>query len=201
GREIEFDTAPIQRRLRLAVVGAGPAGLSASINAARRGHSVTLFEAEQTVGGQLNLASRIPGKSEFKELLRYYDQQLAQTDVTTRTRTIASAELLKGGGFDHVIVATGVIPRRPEIPGLDHPKVVMYNDLLSGRAVAGERVAIIGAGGIGFDVAEFLTVDHCDGNYDAFLSEWGVDRDIREPGGLSIRSSVRKTREVVLLQR
>jgi len=200
-REIEFPNTRSSRRLRLAVVGSGPAGLSAAITAARRGHIVTLFEADDKIGGQLNLASQIPGKSEFKELLRYFRRQLDVNGVTVQCRIRAEPAMLRAGGFQHVVVATGVTPRRPEIPGIGHRNVVMYNDLIAGRTEAGARVAIIGAGGIGFDVAEFLTADESDFNRDAFLAEWGVDDSIRKPGGLGGRSDVHRGRTVTLLQR
>jgi 2,4-dienoyl-CoA reductase (NADPH2) len=200
-REIEFAGGRAERPLRLAVVGSGPAGLSATIAAAQRGHDVTLFEADNKIGGQLNLAVRIPGKTEFNELLRYFEKQLLEHGVKVRTGTRVDADALRGGGFQHVIVATGVRPRRPDIPGIGHRSVVMYNDLIAGRAQAGERVLIIGAGGIGFDVAELLTSDASEGGRAAFLAEWGVDSAIQEPGGLRGRPAAGRVRSVALLQR
>ena len=200
-REIEFEPGRTARPRKLAVVGSGPAGLSAAIAAAERGHDVTLFEADDRIGGQLNLAARIPGKTEFNELLRYFAQQVARKGVAVRTSTRADAASLREGGFEHVIVATGIVPRRPDIPGIDHPSVVMYPDLIAGRAQAGERVLIIGAGGIGFDVAELLTAQGSEEDRDTFLAEWGVDARIREPGGLGARPHPVRQRQVTLLQR
>ncbi|MCW5691631.1 MAG: NADPH-dependent 2,4-dienoyl-CoA reductase [Pseudolabrys sp.] len=201
GREIEFNNDAPNRLLRLAVVGSGPAGMAAAINAACRGHTVTLFEADASTGGQLNLASRVPGKSEFKELIRYFNRQLVTSGVTVRTGTRASAQQLKADGFDHVVVATGVKPRVPLIDGINHRKVVMYNDLLMGRANAGSAVAIIGAGGIGYDIAEYLTAGSEEQNSETFLAEWGVDSTIRLAGGLGHRTDADRSRSVTLLQR
>jgi 2,4-dienoyl-CoA reductase (NADPH2) len=200
-REIEFPARPMTNKLRLAVVGAGPAGLSAAVAAAERGHDVTLFESAGEIGGQLNLAVRIPGKIEFKELLRYFSHQLEHNGVAVKTKTRADAASLIAGGFDRVIIAAGVRPRRPDIAGIDHRSVVMYDDLLSGRAPAGARVAIIGAGGIGFDVAEFLTGDHGETDREVFAAEWGVDAGIRVAGGLTDRREPPKQRSVTMLQR
>jgi 2,4-dienoyl-CoA reductase (NADPH2) len=203
-REIEFmeGRSPSPSPRRFAVVGAGPAGLSFAIETARRGHHVTLFEAAPEIGGQLNLARRVPGKSEFDGLLRYFAVSLQRAGVEVRTSTRSSVDALAGGGFDTVVLATGVLPRRPDIPGIDHPKVLGYTEVLSGRAEVGERVAIIGAGGIGFDVAEFLVGDPEEStNPDAFRKAWGVDAAIASPGGLAPPGQHRPRRRVHMLQR
>ncbi len=201
GREIEFNEGPPEKLRKVAVVGSGPAGLSAAIHAAWRGHGVTLFEADDMIGGQLNLASRVPGKTEFRELLRYFREQLTEAGVTVRTGTKVSGALLRDGAYDRIVVATGVLPRKPDIPGINHAKVVMYNDLISGRVGAGARVAIIGAGGIGFDVAEFLTAEAADSDSNRFMQEWGVDTTILARGGLAVPARAQSTRSITLLQR
>jgi 2,4-dienoyl-CoA reductase (NADPH2) len=189
--------------LRLAVVGAGPAGLAFACTAAERGHRVTLHEATPDIGGQFNLARRIPGKEEFAETIRYFRTRLAKLGVEVRLGRRASATELAGAGFDRVVLATGVVPRRPEIPGLDHPSVAGYADVIEGRRAAGRRVAILGAGGIGFDVAELLT--HSAGSGDpgrAFRDEWGIDGSYGARGGLAASPSRPPApRQVWLLQR
>jgi 2,4-dienoyl-CoA reductase (NADPH2) len=182
---LNYRSAPARRRI--AVVGAGPAGLAYSTVAARRGHRVTLFEAAGEIGGQFNLARRIPGKEEFAETLRYYRRMLEVEGVELRLNTRADAAMLRAGGFDEVIVATGIEPRRPPIDGIDHPKVTGYVDLILGRRTAGRRVAIIGAGGIGFDVAEL--VSHAGPSaaldLDTFAREWGIDFRNHPRGGVT----------------
>jgi 2,4-dienoyl-CoA reductase (NADPH2) len=185
---------------RIAVVGGGAAGLSFACHAAERGHVVTLFEAAQELGGQLNLAKRVPGKEEFFETLRYFGRRLATTGVTVRLGERATTEAL--AGFDEIILATGVQPRRPDIPGIDHPRVISYPDLLSGQKVAGKTVAVIGAGGIGFDVAEFLVQTDPTPKVDRYLSEWGVDGAHTHRGGLLPGPQPPEpARKVYLLQR
>ncbi|MEO8675708.1 MAG: NADPH-dependent 2,4-dienoyl-CoA reductase [Casimicrobiaceae bacterium] len=183
---------------RVAVVGAGPAGLACATTAAEAGHAVTLFDAADEIGGQFNLARRIPGKEEFAETLRYFRRRIEITGVTLRlSHRVAATDLAE---FDHVVLATGIVPRTPSIPGIDHPKVASYVDIVMGRREAGRRVAIIGAGGIGFDVGEFLT--HGGGNdAEAFPREWGIDRDYGERGGVATPEEPRSPREVWLLQR
>lgn len=185
----------------IAVVGAGPAGLACATVAAGRGHRVTLFDAASEIGGQFNLAKRIPGKEEFHETLRYFRQRIAETAVDLRLSTPVGADALQG--FDEVVIATGVTPRAVEFPGADHPKVVGYLDVLQGRVVPGGRVAIIGAGGIGFDVAEFLVQDGESPSLDAgrWMAEWGVDPGFDTPGGLAPPQPEPPAREVWLLQR
>ncbi|MGU7776179.1 oxidoreductase [Burkholderia sp. MR1-5-21] len=185
GREIEFEDDKSAVPRRIAVVGGGPAGMAFAVNAARRGHQVTLYEAAPELGGQLNLAKRVPGKSEFHEMLRYFRVSLARTGVTVRLGMKVSTDELSGGRYDEIVLATGVVPLLPDIPGIDHPKVLSYVDVLAGRVTVGRRVAIIGAGGIGFDVAEFLVGKHDESiDKDAFLNAWGVDPTITSTGGL-----------------
>jgi 2,4-dienoyl-CoA reductase (NADPH2) len=156
-RETELLIEKAAAPRNIAVVGAGPAGMACALTAAERGHQVTLFDAAPEIGGQFNLARRIPGKEEFSETLRYFAHRLQQVGVYLELGRHCEASELAEGGFDHVVLATGIVPRRPELAGIAHEKVISYTDLIEGYRVAGERVAIIGAGGIGFDVAEFLT--------------------------------------------
>ncbi|MDG1483371.1 MAG: NADPH-dependent 2,4-dienoyl-CoA reductase [Myxococcota bacterium] len=199
--ETEQSVTPTAVAKTIAVVGAGPAGLSFATTAAGRGHTVTLFDAADRIGGQLNMAKAVPGKEEFNETLRYFTRQIELTGVTVRLNTRVSAEDLKAG-FDHVILATGVQPRTPSIPGIDHASVLSYIDVLTGTAEVGAQVAIVGAGGIGFDVAEYLTHVHVEAPpLEAFLSEWGIDVEHTTRGGLQEPERVTPARQVTLIQR
>jgi 2,4-dienoyl-CoA reductase (NADPH2) len=205
GRELELVYRPAEQPKRVAVVGAGPAGLACATVAARRGHRVTLYEASDHIGGQFNMAKVIPGKEEFHETLRYFRRETELAGVGLRLGHAATAAELSGGDFDEIVLAAGVLPRLPTIPGLDHPKVLSYVDVLQrGRAV-GRSVAIVGAGGIGFDVAEFLSHDagHASSSLDipAFMSEWGIDMQMEGPGGLKPESPMTSPREIWMLQR
>lgn len=201
--ETDLVIAPTTRRKRIAVVGSGPAGLACATTAASRGHEVVLYEADSRIGGQLNVALQVPGKSEFRETLRYFSGRIAETGVELRLGERVSAAELNARAFDEVVLATGVQPRRPEISGLDHSSVVGYLDVLRDRVPVGDRVAILGAGGIGFDVAEFLTTDHVEDPRDVsgFLAHWGVDAEYARAGGLTVPVETRPKRSVVMLQR
>ena len=203
--ETELNYPPASVQKRIAVVGAGPAGLATATVLAERGHAVQLFEAAGEIGGQFNLAKRIPGKEEFHETLRYFRERLARLGIPVNLNTRVTAERLVSGGFDEVVLATGVTPRRPGIPGEEHPSVLSYVDVvLHGRPV-GRRVAIVGAGGIGFDVAEFLVQDGHSPTLDlpAWLGEWGVADPAIARGGVAGVTPVitPPAREVYLLQR
>jgi 2,4-dienoyl-CoA reductase (NADPH2) len=200
-RETEFDEASRASK-RIAVVGSGPAGLAVASTAAARGHRVTLFEEHDELGGQIHLARRVPGKTEFNEMLRYFTRQIENANVDVRLGIRATADDLTAGKFDKIVIAAGILPRKPDIEGIDHPSVVSYLDILLGRVKVGQRVAIIGTGGIGYDVAEFLShVDHDENAIDHFLNEYGVDTSISAPGGLKPARPAKSPRQVTLFQR
>ena len=203
--ETELTYVKTARPKAIAVVGAGPAGLAFATVAAERGHKVTLFDASSEIGGQFNVAKRIPGKEEFHETLRYFRVMLDKHGVDVRLNTRVSAGDLKAGGFDEVILATGVKPRIPEIEGIDHPKVIGYLDALLERKPVGRKVAVIGAGGIGFDVSEFIVHEGASAAMDTdhFMREWGVDLSVEHRGGIQGMTPElpEPAREVYLLQR
>ena len=184
--ETELNYLPTEHKKKIAVIGAGPAGLAASIIAAQRGHEVVLFDADKEIGGQFNMAKQIPGKEEFYETIRYFNTQIALHKVTVKLNTRVQADDIKNGNFDEVILATGIQPRSPKIEGIEHPKVLNYLDVLKHKKPVGKRVAVIGAGGIGFDVSEFLAHEgeSTSLHIDAWLKEWGIDKTITARSGI-----------------
>ena len=198
--ETLYPEGKARRANRVAVVGAGAAGLACAITAFERGHSVTLYEAQEDIGGQLNLAKQVPGK-EFAETLRYFRARLGNSSVRLKAGHRADADELARGAYDAVVLASGVRPRLPDIPGIDHPKVLRYDEVLSGAKVPGARVAIIGAGGIGFDVAEYLSEPRAGAETAEFLENWGVDPRGMGDGGLVAPRPEQSPRAIVMLQR
>ncbi|WP_024683177.1 NADPH-dependent 2,4-dienoyl-CoA reductase [Pseudomonas syringae] len=203
--ETELNYLPTLQVRKIAVVGAGPAGLAAATVAAQRGHEVTLFDSASEIGGQFNIAKRVPGKEEFAETLRYFRNKVQETGVQLRIGNRVKAADLLGAGFDEVILATGIAPRTPAIPGIDNPMVLSYLDVILQRKPVGRRVAVIGAGGIGFDVSEFLVHQGVATSLDreAFWKEWGIDTTLQARGGVAgVKPEVHApARQVFLLQR
>ena len=203
--ETELKIEPAHQVKSIAVVGAGPAGLAAATTAASRGHKVALFDSASEIGGQFNLAKQIPGKEEFYETLRYFNKQIELNNICLNLDTRVSAEQLNNSNFDEVIIATGITPRMPAIEGIDHPSVISYVDAILNKHPLGKRVAIIGAGGIGFDTAEYITHsgESSSLDIDQFMSEWGIDKSLDARGGIEgLKATVNPSpREVYLLQR
>jgi 2,4-dienoyl-CoA reductase (NADPH2) len=201
--ETLLNIVPAKTRGRLAVVGAGPAGLAFATTAAQRGYEVTLFDAASEIGGQFNIAKQVPGKEEFEETLRFFGRQIALTGVSLKLNHRVSAPELVAGDFAHIVLATGVTPRLPAIEGITHPKVVGYLDVLRDKCAVGKTVALIGAGGIGFDTAEYLLHEGTSPSLDAakFFAEWGVDTGYQSRGGLAPAHIPTSPRKVYLLQR
>ena len=203
--ETELEYKPASDAKNIAVVGAGPSGLAYATVAAERGHQVTLFEKGAEIGGQFNLAKRVPGKEEFYETLRYYQKMIEKHGVELKLNTDVSYSDLDEAGFDHIVLATGITPRTPDIPGINHPKVVGYIDAILGNKPIGEKVAVIGAGGIGFDVCELISHSGTSGalDIDIFAKEWGIDFNSHPRGGVTgVEPKVAASdREIWMLQR
>jgi 2,4-dienoyl-CoA reductase (NADPH2) len=203
--ETELVIKESSTKKKYAVIGAGPAGLSFATTAAQCGHDVTLFDAESETGGQFNTAKQVPGKEEFYETIRYFNKQLELNNVNIKLNTRVDAQQLNESDFDDVIIATGIAPRLPEIEGIEHSKVLSYLDVLKYKKPVGKKVAVIGAGGIGFDVSEYLVHQGTatSQNIEAFMKEWGVDMTLNARGGIEgVEADVTPAaREVYLLQR
>lgn len=200
--EDELVYLPAQNIKKIAVVGAGPAGLAFSHIAAMRGHQVTLYEASDRLGGQFNLAKQVPGKEDYAETIRYYEQMMIKYGVNVHKNELATAEMLANVGYDEIILANGIIPRKLDIPGCDHAMVVNYADVLDRKVCPGQKVAVIGAGGIGFDVATFLTESKgLSENVEDFDATWGIDASYQHRGGIQHPNRMREDREVYLLKR
>ena len=184
--ETELNYNPTESKKKIAVIGAGPAGLAAATIAAERGHFVTLFDASSEIGGQFNMAKQIPGKEEFYETIRYYNKQIELHNVAVKLNTKVSEKDLENSDFDEIIIATGIKPRNLKIEGIDHPKVLSYIDVLKHKKPVGKRVAVIGAGGIGFDVSEYLSHEGESSalNIDTWLKEWGIDKSMEARSGI-----------------
>ena len=204
-RETELQITPTAQSKHIVVVGAGPAGLAAATTAAERGHKVTLFDAAEEIGGQFNIAKQIPGKEEFYETLRYFGVLLDKYGVDVHLNTKITAQELNAMDCDEVILATGIIPRIPQIEGIEHPNVLSYIDVLKHKVDVGQRVAIIGAGGIGFDTAEYLSHGKSSPStdIDAFMREWGIDMSLQARGGIEDVQPIPEPspRQIYLLQR
>ena len=203
--ETEFSIEPATDIKKIAVVGAGPAGLAAATTAAQRGHKVTLFDSAKEIGGQFNIAKQIPGKEEFYETIRYFGVQIELHGVDLKLNTRVSTQMLNDGGFNEVILATGIAPRTPQIEGINHSKVLSYIDVLKHKKPVGNKVAVMGAGGIGFDVSEFLSHGKISTstNIPAFMKEWGIDMTFQSRGGVEGMQAQPEAspREIYLLQR
>ena len=201
--ETELIVGTAGRKKRIAVVGAGPAGMACATTLAERGHTVTLIDAATEIGGQFNLAKRIPGKEEFHETLRYFRNRLEDLGVEVQLGSRADVATLHAGGYEEIVIASGILPRRIKFPGSDDPRVLSYLDVLARNQPVGRRVAIIGAGGIGFDVAEFLVEDAPSPTTDVarWTREWGVDRSLEHRGGLVPPQPEPPERELWLMQR
>ena len=203
--ETELNIVAADTIKNMAVVGAGPAGLAAAVSLAQRGHKVTLFDSADEIGGQFNIAKQIPGKEEFYETLRYFAKQLELHHVTTKLNTRVDAQMLNDGDFDEVMIATGIKPRLPAIPGIEHEKVLGYLDVIRDKKPVGKKVAVIGAGGIGFDVSEYLAHagESTSQNIPAFMKEWGIDMSFNSRGGIEgvTAQPSASGREIFLLQR
>lgn len=203
--ETQLNILPAENIKKVAVVGSGPAGLAAATTAAQRGHEVTLYDAASEIGGQFNIAKQVPGKEEFNETIRYFARQIELLGVELKLNTKVTTDFLNDSDFDEVIIATGVSPREPDIEGIDHPKVLSYVDVLKHHKLVGERVAIIGAGGIGFDTAEYLSHGNASSsqNIENYMREWGVDMTMSARGGIEgvQRQPEPSPRKISLLQR
>lgn len=198
--ETELQYHPVSHAKRIAVIGGGPSGMAFAHVAAMRGHRVELYEASDTLGGQFNLAKAVPGKEEYAETIRYYNAMLKKYGVQVHLNSTAEALPLASAGFDEIVIAAGIRPRMPDIPGVDHPMVVTYEQLLNGSVRPGNHVAVIGAGGIGFDIATFLSHEPSQSIHH-FMESWGVDETLTNEGGLQEQQSERSSRTIYLLKR